>query len=182
MADSWPDTRFRGKLEGMGHRSSVPAVDKPSRGIGRTEHANGGQVMHLTQTIIGGVAVMGALQFAVLEPIKTAMLPEPPPMVINSLSYSDGIVTQDRTVNGNDGLHLGWEAFVISAATGAVVPGCEGTGGWEYSPGNRVVKMPLAEWVGNAACVLKEGSKYQLVARYKGLSWSTDARSEVFTK
>lgn len=136
--------------------------------------------MHFTQTF----AAAGMIGLG-LSAVVSMVLPEPtppPPMVINSLSYSDGVVTQDRTVNGDVKLHFGWDAFVVSAITGQPVPGCEGSGSWDYSPGNRVVHIPLAEWVGNANCALLDGGKYQLVARYKGLAWATDGRSEVFVK
>lgn len=136
--------------------------------------------MHFTQTALAAAALAGALHLGV-----NAVIPEPPPpppLVVNSLTYADGVVTQDRTINADSKLWMIWEAYVVSELTGQPVPGCSGSGFWDYSPGHLVARVPVREWVGSPDCKLVEGAGYQLVARYKAGAWSTDARSEVFVK
>jgi hypothetical protein len=130
--------------------------------------------MHMTQLAVGTTALAAALHFTV-----AAILPAPPPIVINSLSYDAGKVLQDRTVNAGAKFSAVWEARIVSVDSGLVVAGCEGRGDWDYSPGNRVAKIGLAEWVGSTDCTLPPG-QYQLFARYRAGSWATDARSDVF--
>lgn len=136
--------------------------------------------MHFTQTFAGAALIAGALHLGVSNVLPDP--PAPPLVVINSLSYSDGVVIQDRAINATDRQWIIWEAAVVSDMTGQPVPGCSGAGFWEYSPGERVARIPLREWVGNANCQLIDGAKYQLFSRYKIGGWGTDARSEVFVK
>jgi hypothetical protein len=123
---------------------------------------------------LGTTFLAGVLHLAV-----SSVMPAPPPIVVNRLAYDAGIVTQDRSVNRTAKFSAVWEAEVISAKTGQAVPGCMGRGDWDYAPGNKVARMPLAEWVGSASCKLEPG-QYQLFARYRAGEWGTTARSDVF--
>ena len=130
--------------------------------------------MHMTQMALGTTFLAGVLHLGI-----SAVVPKPPPIVINSLSYEAGMVVQDRTVNTPGKFTAVWEARVVSAITGLPVSGCEGRGDWDYSPGQRAAKMALTEWVGSKDCTLAPG-RYQLFARYRSGNWSTDARSDAF--
>jgi hypothetical protein len=135
--------------------------------------------MHLTQTIIGGVAVIGALQLAVLEPVKRSLLPPPPPIVVHSIEVQANTVIQDRTVNGDAKFTAVWSAEIKDARTGRTVPNCAGSGSWTYATGRSQPEIPLTEWVGNADCVLPAGS-YQALASYEAGTFRTTARSDIF--
>jgi len=130
--------------------------------------------MHMTQMVVGTGFLAGVLHLAVV-----AVVPAPPPIVINLLAYESGDVVQDRTINRPGKFSAVWEAEVISAKTGQAVPGCKGRGDWDYAPGNKQVRMALSEWVGSDDCDLTPG-KYQLFARYRAGEWGTTARSETF--
>ena len=130
--------------------------------------------MHMTQMAIGTTFLAGVLHLAV-----SAVVPRPPPIVIDRLEYSAGFVEQTRTVTTPGKFTAVWEARVVNTATGMPFPGCEGRGDWDYSPGSKVARLSLQEWVGSETCTLTPG-QYQLFARYRSGNWATDARSDVF--
>jgi hypothetical protein len=132
--------------------------------------------MHMTQFFAGTAVLAGVLSLAV-----GAVVPPPvaPPIVIHSIAYADGEVTQDRTVSSEGSYTAAWTAEVRDFDTGYLVPGCQGSGVWPYPPGHKVVKMSLAEWVGSSQCRLPPGA-YQLVATYFAGTFETLSRSERF--
>ena len=135
--------------------------------------------MHFTQTIIGGVAVVGMLQFAIVEPAKRALLPPPPPIVVHEIRVIGDTVIQDRTINGGVKFTAVWSAEIKDAATGKAVPGCSGVGAWTYAPGRSEYRIPLVEWVGNDDCRVGPGT-YQALAAYEAGTFRTTARSDIF--
>jgi hypothetical protein len=106
--------------------------------------------MHFTQTIIGGVAVIGALQFAVLEPVKRSFLPTPKALEIRALEYTviDGVghvrqhiaPTQRGMV-----IEARWVAQIERPlSSGSLQLLCSGSGVAPYS--GTVATWPLAAW------------------------------------
>lgn len=130
--------------------------------------------MYATQFLAGTAVLTVALQV-----VGSTLLPSAPPIIVNGLAFEDGNVTQERMVPGTSAISAVWNAKVIDAVSGLPVDGCTGHGGWDYSPGPKIVTMPLNEWVGAQSCRLLPGT-YQLFAEYKVGSWSTDARSDIF--
>ena len=135
--------------------------------------------MHFTQMALGGFAVIGAIQFALVEPIKRAILPPDPPIVVHSLEWRDGVIVQDRTVTSDGKFTAAWQAEIRDVTTGQVVTGCYGSGVWTYAPGRIAPEIPLAEWVGNSDCRLAREC-YQASATYEAGTFKTTARSPVF--
>jgi hypothetical protein len=131
--------------------------------------------MHFTQAVIGGAAVVGVLQFAVIEPVKRVVMPAPPPIEINALELRQDTIIQDRTIHTDAKFTAVWSAE-IRDARGNIVPGCEGTGVWSYAPGRQAVELSVAEWVGDPNCRLGAG-RYQAVATYEAGSFRATARS-----
>lgn len=134
----------------------------------------------MTQTIIGGGALVLALNFAV-----GAILPQPAPIEVHSLAYADGGVIQARTINTEqDAYPLAWTATVERADTGDSIRLCEGSGANGYPPGYREVVFPsLAEWTGRIACNVSalEPGFYRLRATWAwGEGYSVSAKSEPF--
>lgn len=136
-------------------------------------------MMHVTQTIIGGIAVVGAFQLFAINPLLNRINP-PQPIVVHSLEWRDGIVVQERTVTTDGPFVAVWSSEIRNANTGEIVPHCYGTGVWPYEPGHRSPQIPLAEWVGNPACQLDPG-RYQAIATYEAGRFRETARSPVFT-
>ena len=136
--------------------------------------------MHFTHIALGGVAVIGAIQFALVEPLKRAVLPPEPPIIVHSLEWRDGAILQDRTVTTDAKFTAAWQAEIRDVATGKAVPGCYGSGVWTYEPGRIAPEIPLAEWVGNSDCRLG-GGRYQASATYEAGTFKSTARSPVFT-
>ena len=135
--------------------------------------------MHFTHIALGGVAVIGAIQFALVEPLKRAVLPPEPPIVVHSLEWRDGAIVQDRTVTSDGKFTAAWQAEIRDVSTGLPVPGCYGSGVWTYDPGRIAPEIPLAEWVGNPDCRLAREC-YQANATYEAGTFKTTARSPVF--
>ena len=135
--------------------------------------------MHFAQIAIGGAAVMGFAQFAVIKPIKDYVAPVPAAIVIHSLTVDNGVITQDRTVSTEGRFTAVWNARIVDENTGAAVPNCYGSGVWHYSPGRQAVDIPLREWVGNNLCTLQPG-RYQAMAIYEAGTFKASARSKVF--
>ena len=114
------------------------------------------------------VVVGGAAALAV-SAVLGFVLPKAP-IVINALSYAEGMVTQDRTVTGKgEVFFMGWSAEVVNMATGDPVPWCIGQGSYNYRTGRRVVEFTLPDWVGNAACLPESllPGRYQLRAIWR---------------
>jgi hypothetical protein len=135
--------------------------------------------MSMGQTLAGVGALAVAGHFAL-----NAVLPSPPPISVQSLSYSAGSVTQARTVSAvrGDAVAMTWVARVIDDQ-GAVPPGCLGSGASLYTPGAREVTMPLSQWVGSAACIpatLQPGAWYRLQAAWIGAGPEVIFTSEPF--
>ena len=124
--------------------------------------------------LVGGVSVAG------LNGVIKAVLPEIPPIVAHSLEYKDGVILQDRTVTveGDGVFWAQWEAQIVYAETGDAVPGCTGSGSWNYKAGTKTYEIPLAEWVGAASCTpeaLPAGC-YKPVAAW---AWGPDQTSAI---
>jgi hypothetical protein len=179
MAYSPPDLRIRDKLEGGCGWFAVSDLDQQTGSFGRDYAFGGGRLMHISQMAIGGAAVIGFLQLAIINPIKTRLAPLPPPIIVHSLEYADGMITQDRTVSTDGPFVAAWSAQIINAQTGRAVIGCEGSGVWPYPPGRIAPSMSVAEWVGSDACVLGVG-KYQPIVTFQAGSWENVTRGEVF--
>jgi hypothetical protein len=132
--------------------------------------------MHMTQMLIGTAAIAGFLQVGVSLVIPAV---KPPPIAVHSLTYHDGAIVQRRTVATDGPFLAAWRAEIRDATTGEVVPGCQGSGVWRYQSGTIEAKIPIAEWVGSAACMLPPG-RYQPVAQYEAGTFSTAIRGDVF--
>jgi hypothetical protein len=131
-------------------------------------------VTHLAAGVTGiAMAIAAILGAVVPKP------PAPPPIVIHSLEYQDGTIIQERTVSAQGKFTAIWSAQIVDLATGQPVQDCYGTGVWGYAPGEQSPAIPIAEWVGNAACVLPAGS-YQALASYEAGTFRTTARSDIF--
>ena len=137
-------------------------------------------MMHFTHIALGGAAIIGAIQFAIVEPLKRVVLPPGPPIVVHSIEWRDGSIVQDRTVTSDGKFTAAWQAEIRDVATGLPVPGCYGSGVWGYEPGRIAPEIPLAEWVGNSDCRLDIG-RYQAIATYEAGTFKATARSPVFT-
>lgn len=136
-------------------------------------------MMHFTQIAVAGIAVIGAIQIALVEPLKRTVLPPQPPIIVHSLEWRAGVIVQDRTVTSIGKFTAAWDAEIRDVTTGLVVPGCKGSGVWPYDPGRASHNIPLAEWVGNSECRLAREC-YQAIAKYEAGTFSTSARSPVF--
>ena len=131
-------------------------------------------MMAATQTIftgsIGGLVLAGFL---------SAVLPQPKPIVVHSLTFKDGMMHQDRTVTVEDGevFFARWEAKVVDAYSGDLIPGCKGGGVWNYTKGHKVYVDTLENWVGSEACTYEslEPGAYKGVAAWY---WGTDQTSQ----
>jgi len=136
--------------------------------------------MSMTQTLIGGGAMVLALNFAV-----SAILPEPAPIEVHSLVYLAGEIYQERTITTDQpAFPILWTATVENADTGESVIWCEGNGVNGYPPGYRVVLFrSLADWTGRDECTVESlpPGRYALRASWRwGESNSTSAKSEPF--
>lgn len=125
------------------------------------------------QTVVGTIALALIGGVAV-----NLVLPGPQPIVVHSLTYSDGVVHQERTITTEQpAFFAAWTAQIVDAATGLPVPHCNGSGSWPYPAGYRVADIPLAEWVGNPLCTpesLDPTKQYRPVAAWY---WGEDQTS-----
>ena len=132
-----------------------------------------------TQTVIGTVALIAALNVAV-----DALLPSPPAIEVHSLTFDGQTVTQDRTVTGSgDAFYMSWAASVIDLDTGAPVQHCSGNGAFAYATGRKAVQMDLPNWTGRDGCTpdsLPPGA-YELHAVWSWGDQQKSAASEPFT-
>jgi len=179
MVYSPPDLRLCDKLESGRGWLAVSGLDQPPGGLGRDYALDGGRMMQFTQLAIGGAAVIGFLQLAIINPIKARLAPLPPPIIVHSLEYADGMITQDRTVSTDAPFVAAWSAQIIDTKTGRAVSGCEGSGVWPYPSGRIAPSMSVAEWVGSDACELPQG-KYQPVVTFQAGTWKDVTRGAVF--
>jgi hypothetical protein len=119
--------------------------------------------MSFTQTLIG----MGAVGL-VAQSLLSAVLPDATGIFVHSLSYDNGMVTQDRTVvTGQPSFYAQWAVNVVDAETGQMVPECAGNGAAPYREGRKSLTFTLSDWTGNDNCtpdVLIDGRKYELQA------------------
>ena len=111
--------------------------------------------MSLTQTTIGSAVILAALQSA-----WVVIGPQPAPIVVHSLQYEAGFITQDRTITAQAPWVAVWSADIVDAVSGLPVAGCHGDGNWAYEVGRKAVKMTVQEWVGSADCSLPEGQYF----------------------
>ena len=135
--------------------------------------------MSATHTI-AGAGLVGMLLSAAIGVI----VPKPVPLVVHSLTInSDGMVTQDRTINTRaDAFFASWSAAVFDVDTGAALEICEGNGAFPYAAGRRSVEMSLERWTGNPKChydALPPG-RYQLRAVWHWGSSQVSAASSIF--
>ena len=107
----------------------------------------------------------------------------PQPIVVHSLEWRDGKVTQDRTVTSMSNVfEARWRAEVRNAASGRVVPGCSGTDWFPYPVGRAAPSMPPSEWLGSDSCEIPIGAPHYLWVQFSAGEWvSVPARSPVFT-
>jgi hypothetical protein len=104
--------------------------------------------MSFTHTLVGVVALSAIGTLA-----ANLVLPPPPLIVINSLQYDNGMITQDRTVNSDaEVVFMEWRAEIVDVRSGEPVPECQGQGTWNYASGRKVARMTLARWTGNDDC------------------------------
>ena len=127
-----------------------------------------------TQFTIG----TGALVLA-MQGIWAVIGPTPPPIIVHSITYDAGMITQDRTITTAGPFKVVWEAAIIDAKTGRIVTGCSGSGAWDYPPGSLSPSFPVAEWVGNDACDLSPGV-YVPMATYSAGEFRLVARGDAF--
>ncbi len=130
--------------------------------------------MSATQTIIGAIALTIAGNAAI-----DAVLPDPSPIRVHALEYSDGMIKQDRTIKAKgEVFFMAWSAEIVDADTGLAVTDCTGSGAWNYTVGRMEFAMSLARWTGNAACAdaLVPGVWYYPRAVY---SWGASQTSAV---
>jgi len=134
--------------------------------------------MSMTQTLIGGGALVLALNFAV-----QAILPQPTPIVVHGLTYLDGAVIQERTISTDQtAFYAQWAVTVENADTGESLIWCEGNGANAYPPGHRVVQFTLADWTGRTTCTPESlpPGRYALRASWRWGGDGTSAKSEPF--
>ncbi len=105
--------------------------------------------------------------------------PTPPPIIINEISYRDGMIMQDRVVTTSGPFTAFWEAAILDGKTGLMVPGCQGSGVWDYPPGHKAPAFPVSEWVGNPNCDLPPGL-YIPTATYSAGEFRIVARGNPF--
>lgn len=135
--------------------------------------------MSFSHTIVGVVALSALGSLA-----TSLILPPPPLIVINSLRYEKGMITQDRTINTEaEVAFMEWRAEIVDAKTGEPVPECQGQGTWNYTAGRKAVPMTLARWTGNDNCsekVLTSPEGYFPRATYTWGSNQVVGRDAVF--
>jgi hypothetical protein len=135
--------------------------------------------MSMAQTVIG-VVLLSAVATLGLR----SVLPEQPRIEVHSITYSDGQITQDRTVNSDTPeFFMRWAAKIEDAATGEVVGNCRGDGSFPYKSGRAARTMALDVWVGNPLCTpasLPPG-QYVPVAAFVWGDQQVIARGDIFT-
>ena len=134
--------------------------------------------MSATHMVVGSSVVAAAV-----VGVLGLVLPEPQPITVHSISYEDGIVSQDRTVVAEgEAFYASWAAAVMRAEDDTPIAWCNGSGSWPYPTGRRKAAIDLPEWVGSEECTpdsLPPGEYYLKAAWYWGNN-QTSARSEPF--
>jgi hypothetical protein len=96
-----------------------------------------------TAQIIAGVVFVGS----VLQVAVSAVLPDPHPITVHSLTYATGSIIQDRTVVADgDYFPAQWRAFIFDTVTNKPVPECTGSDFAPYKSGRIAVNLKLNEW------------------------------------
>lgn len=111
------------------------------------------------------------------------VLPEAPRIEVHAITYADGKVTQDRTVNSDAPVfRMHWSAELLDVATGETVPWCQGSGDFPYQTGRKAKTMPLAVWVGNPDCTPESlpPGRYEPLAVYAWGDKQVIGRGKVF--
>lgn len=92
-------------------------------------------------------ASVGVVALIAGQIIVSAILPDPPAIEFESLTYAHGMVTVNRVVNSEEGdLYTDVSTKVVDMATGKLA--CKGFRRSNLTPGHRVGQTTLAEWVG----------------------------------
>jgi len=126
------------------------------------------------QSLVGVTVLTLAMQA-----VWTVVGPKPPPIIVHDLRYEDGYIVQDRTITSDGPFKAIWSSEILNKATGDIVQGCTGSGVWDYEAGHKAPRIPLAEWVGNAACDLGPGV-YIPIASYSAGEFHMIARGDEF--
>ncbi len=85
--------------------------------------------------------------------VVNAVLPDAPPITVQSLSYADGMITTERTIEADGTIfYLRRTPEIIDVKSGDVVPNCAGSEGRNVTVGHLVASAPLAVWVANPLC------------------------------
>lgn len=137
--------------------------------------------MSFSQLLVGTSIVGATLNLVVLS-----VLPDPAPITVHSLAYTQGNILQERTVK-TEGEYFPakWSAAIYSVDTGEPVSLCTGNGFWNYSSGYRTAEIPLNEWVNRDECTIevlrKVGGSFQPVASWHWGDDFTIHKGVVFT-
>lgn len=134
--------------------------------------------MSMVNTVLTGAVIWG-----VATVWLRMVLPEPVPFVVHSLAYSEGVVTQDRTITTDEPAFFAqWTATVENADTGQSLRRCEGSGANGYPPGRMAVSFTLEEWTGRDNCTVASllPGHYTLRATWRWGEESTAMKSEPF--
>ena len=96
-----------------------------------------------------GVALMGGL----IGLIVSALLPEPPPIMVASITYENGMITVDRDIigDGNTSVYMRRSTELLDG-NGERVLHCAGIADINYPVGHVVRTVPLAQFIGEPAC------------------------------
>lgn len=131
--------------------------------------------MAVTTHFVAGTGVLALM----MQGMWSIFAPAAQPIVVHSITYDSGYIVQDRTVNSDGPFKAFWTAEIMDASTGTAVPGCSGSGIWDYPSGRRATRIPIAEWVGNDACDLGPGS-YIPIATYEAGEFREVVRGDAF--
>ena len=145
-------------------------------------YVGGGEDAMITtaQTVIGGS--IGGVFLSVAVGL---FIPDPKPIEVHSLFFNGEKMLQDRTVTTDGEVFFArWEAKIVDAYSGDVIPGCKGGEPWNYTAGHKVADMTLEEWVGSEACTYEslEPGAYKGIASWYWGTDQTSASSNIFVK
>lgn len=126
-----------------------------------------------------GIVFLSMIGSAALQ----VVLPEAQPFTINALTYSNGIVTQDRTIaTDQPAFYAQWAVTVENVDTGDSLRQCEGFGANAYPPGRKAVSFTLPDWTGRPGCTLESipAGRYALRGSWRWGEHSAALKSSVF--